>query len=361
MPGGGACSGLGSIPGRTFGDRAFRPCRSRARAGSVATGNKQGRCEMSGIKPRYLSANEAAVYLGLSARTLSKMRIAGDGPPYSKVRRKVLYDMAALDEWMGRTQAAVYGRAGGGRARVVRWCRARGGKSLRGSAGREGRRRDGEEVAEGPQVGLGVIGSMRDEDGCGHGTLVQHHAFGRTVIQRREGLSRPVGPGQECWVSSTLVRSWREPWRAHMVRSAARWNSASTPSGTARIRPSGSSSPQLTPATSRRRSRHEAVLTTAGGCGFPTPFRELVDQVAAEEAGRSGDEGVSGSRGPSRHSLASAKVERRTGAAEADPVKFAGLCRQTGLDVAQALAVGELGVRGRNLSDGIPGEPARIT
>ena len=50
---------------------------------------------------RKLRAPEAAEYLGLSASTLAKMRLRGDGPPYSKAGpRVVIYDRADLDAWV---------------------------------------------------------------------------------------------------------------------------------------------------------------------------------------------------------------------------------------------------------------------
>ncbi len=43
----------------------------------------------------------AAAYLGLSASLLSKMRLRGDGPVYSKAGpRVVVYDLADLDSWL---------------------------------------------------------------------------------------------------------------------------------------------------------------------------------------------------------------------------------------------------------------------
>ena len=50
---------------------------------------------------RYLRAPAAAQYLGLSASTLAKMRLRGDGPPYSKAGpRIVVYDLADLDSYV---------------------------------------------------------------------------------------------------------------------------------------------------------------------------------------------------------------------------------------------------------------------
>ncbi len=43
----------------------------------------------------------AAEYLGLSASTLAKMRLRGDGPIYSKAGpRVVVYDLADLESWL---------------------------------------------------------------------------------------------------------------------------------------------------------------------------------------------------------------------------------------------------------------------
>ncbi len=43
----------------------------------------------------------AAEYLGLSASTLAKMRLRGDGPIYSKAGpRVVVYDLRDLESWL---------------------------------------------------------------------------------------------------------------------------------------------------------------------------------------------------------------------------------------------------------------------
>lgn len=50
---------------------------------------------------RKLRTGEAAAYLGLSPSTLAKMRVRGDGPPYSKAGpRIVVYDRGALEAWL---------------------------------------------------------------------------------------------------------------------------------------------------------------------------------------------------------------------------------------------------------------------
>jgi predicted DNA-binding transcriptional regulator AlpA len=68
------------------------------------------------IHSRKLRAHEAASYLGISSSTLAKMRLRGDGPPYSKAGRKVvLYDMADLDKWVASHQRRSTSESGGAR------------------------------------------------------------------------------------------------------------------------------------------------------------------------------------------------------------------------------------------------------
>jgi predicted DNA-binding transcriptional regulator AlpA len=48
-----------------------------------------------------LRPRDAAAYLGLSASTLAKMRLRGDGPLYAKLgSRVVAYDTSDLDRWV---------------------------------------------------------------------------------------------------------------------------------------------------------------------------------------------------------------------------------------------------------------------
>ena len=50
---------------------------------------------------RKLRVPDAAEYLRLSVSTLAKMRLRGEGPPYSLAgKRIVLYDKADLDQWL---------------------------------------------------------------------------------------------------------------------------------------------------------------------------------------------------------------------------------------------------------------------
>jgi predicted DNA-binding transcriptional regulator AlpA len=53
---------------------------------------------------RRLSGTEAARYLGISASTLSKLRVFGGGPKFHKLGRRVVYDTRDLDGWFEARQ-----------------------------------------------------------------------------------------------------------------------------------------------------------------------------------------------------------------------------------------------------------------
>ena len=44
---------------------------------------------MTDPAPRYLDTSQAARYLGISPKTLMRMRVTGDGPRYAKAGRRV--------------------------------------------------------------------------------------------------------------------------------------------------------------------------------------------------------------------------------------------------------------------------------
>jgi predicted DNA-binding transcriptional regulator AlpA len=48
----------------------------------------------------------AAAYCGLGKSSLDKLRISGGGPVYLKIGRRVLYDLADLDQWLGAHRRA---------------------------------------------------------------------------------------------------------------------------------------------------------------------------------------------------------------------------------------------------------------
>jgi hypothetical protein len=52
---------------------------------------------------RYLSTPQAAIYLSFSSRWLEKLRQTGGGPRFvRKGRKKIVYDIQHLDEWMAK-------------------------------------------------------------------------------------------------------------------------------------------------------------------------------------------------------------------------------------------------------------------
>jgi len=51
------------------------------------------------VAPRYLKTPDAAVHLGLSARTLEKHRCFGTGPVYRKLGGRIVYAIDDLEAW----------------------------------------------------------------------------------------------------------------------------------------------------------------------------------------------------------------------------------------------------------------------
>ena len=56
----------------------------------------------------FLNTDQAAFYIGLSRRTLEKMRIKGGGPFFRKHGRYVRYHIDDLDAWSARQPAGVH-------------------------------------------------------------------------------------------------------------------------------------------------------------------------------------------------------------------------------------------------------------
>ncbi len=50
----------------------------------------------------YFNTQQAAAYLQISASTLNKLRVFGDGPPFVKMGRTVRYRRADLDAWTAK-------------------------------------------------------------------------------------------------------------------------------------------------------------------------------------------------------------------------------------------------------------------
>jgi len=57
------------------------------------------RVERTRKESPFLTTTQAGTYVGLSRRTLEKMRTAGTGPAYRKHGRYVRYHIADLDAW----------------------------------------------------------------------------------------------------------------------------------------------------------------------------------------------------------------------------------------------------------------------
>lgn len=51
-------------------------------------------------QPQRLPVTGAAQYLGVSASMLNKLRTYGGGPAYSKLGRRVVYDVVDLDRYL---------------------------------------------------------------------------------------------------------------------------------------------------------------------------------------------------------------------------------------------------------------------
>ena len=64
-----------------------------------------------GIARRYLDTAQAAVYLGIGARTLARMRAAGEGLRHARIGRRVIYDFVDLDAWIEELKSPAAGRA----------------------------------------------------------------------------------------------------------------------------------------------------------------------------------------------------------------------------------------------------------
>ena len=47
-----------------------------------------------------LTVEAAATHIGLSVSTLNKLRVFGGGPVFLKIGRRVVYDLADLEQWL---------------------------------------------------------------------------------------------------------------------------------------------------------------------------------------------------------------------------------------------------------------------
>lgn len=60
---------------------------------------------LSDLPTRYVRTDEAALFLGLSRRTLEKHRTYGTGPAYRKLGGRVVYALADLEAWADQGKA----------------------------------------------------------------------------------------------------------------------------------------------------------------------------------------------------------------------------------------------------------------
>lgn len=60
----------------------------------------------------YHSTSEAAVYTGWSESSFNKARLRGDGPPFSKIGRSVVYARSDLDTWIAERRVQSTSQAG---------------------------------------------------------------------------------------------------------------------------------------------------------------------------------------------------------------------------------------------------------
>jgi len=55
---------------------------------------------MDDFSSEYLKTPEAAAYTRMSVPVLERKRLLGDGPPYAKIGKSVIYRRADLDAWI---------------------------------------------------------------------------------------------------------------------------------------------------------------------------------------------------------------------------------------------------------------------
>jgi predicted DNA-binding transcriptional regulator AlpA len=60
---------------------------------------------MSDLTHRRLRTPAAADYLGYAESTLEKKRLTGDGPPFIRLGRVIVYDTRDLDAWLAKRRA----------------------------------------------------------------------------------------------------------------------------------------------------------------------------------------------------------------------------------------------------------------
>ena len=100
-------------------DDAARRAMHRAVAGvpllAPGDGESQGETTMNIDESRHLSAAEAAAWLGISVRSLYRMREDGRGPDHYRFGYRILYRMEALERWAAENLKRTSPDGGAGR------------------------------------------------------------------------------------------------------------------------------------------------------------------------------------------------------------------------------------------------------
>jgi Helix-turn-helix domain len=94
--------------------RALDPAPTAPPTTAVSSSEHRGAPGLAGTKPaatpareRFHSRRSAADFLDLSERTLERIAVEGDGPPFATVGRRVIYAESDLVAWMrARTVAS---------------------------------------------------------------------------------------------------------------------------------------------------------------------------------------------------------------------------------------------------------------
>jgi len=60
---------------------------------------------------QFLDTKEAAVWSGIKINTLRQWRARGEGPPFSRVGRKILYDVGKFQKWIERGEHTPPGKS----------------------------------------------------------------------------------------------------------------------------------------------------------------------------------------------------------------------------------------------------------
>ena len=81
--------------------RPIYPANSPRRATSPRAGMRESDSRAENLSAgSFVDTRQAAELIGMSKRTLEKWRVEGNGPPFLKLGRRVLYSRADLKAWL---------------------------------------------------------------------------------------------------------------------------------------------------------------------------------------------------------------------------------------------------------------------